>query len=62
MKSHKKLELSRETLRDLTSDVPSQYLEEVRGGEAASMSTCLHCPTTTLIVFSPTWFDCIETH
>lgn len=54
MRSRKKLELSRETLRCLTSDLASEQLVEVQGGENASLSTCLHCPTTTIIVFSPT--------
>ena len=56
MRSHKKLELSRETLRGLTSVVPSEHLVEVRGGENASLNTCLDC-VTTIISVEPTWIN-----
>ena len=52
MNSHKKLELSKETLRSLTSDLPSDRLGDVRGGGDASFGTCLQCITDKLI--SPT--------
>ena len=55
MKSHKKLELSKETLRCLTSDVPSEQLLGVRGGANASLNTCLECITTAIV--SPTWIE-----
>ena len=67
MSSHKKLELSRETLRSLTSDLPSERLVDVQGGGNASADTCISCVqcTFTIIHFSPTWFNdtcvCIET-
>jgi hypothetical protein len=53
MKSHRKLELSKETLRDLTSDLPSGKLVDVRGGNE-SLNTCLECVTT---LIAPTWVD-----
>ena len=43
MNSHKKLELSRETLRCLTSDLPSEQLVDVHGGRNASQGTCVSC-------------------
>ena len=43
MNSHKKLELSKETLRCLTSDLPSDRLAGVRGGGKASADTCVTC-------------------
>ena len=43
MNSHKKLELSKETLRCLTSDLPSGRLGDVRGGVDASQGTCISC-------------------
>lgn len=48
MNSHKKLELSKETLRCLTSDVPSEHLLDVRGGNASAHTcvSCLQCVTT----------------
>ena len=48
MKSHKKLELSKETLRCLTSDIPSERLVDVRGGVNQSINTCLECVTTAI--------------
>ena len=54
MNSHKKLELSKETLRYLTSDLPSDQLVGVRGGEGASVNTCLDCVTT---IIAATWID-----
>ena len=56
MRSHKKLELNKETLRCLTSDVPSQQLLDVRGGANASFNTCLECVTT---VVAPTLVECV---
>ncbi len=58
MNPHKKLELSKETLRCLTSDLPSQQLADVRGGGDASVGTCvtcLECVTTPII--APTWIE-----
>ena len=43
MNSHKKLELSKETLRCLTSDLPSERLGDVRGGGNDSVGTCVSC-------------------
>ena len=43
MKSHKKLKLSRETLRCLSSDLPSDRLVDVQGGGNASQGTCVSC-------------------
>ena len=57
MKSDKKLELSRETLRDLTSDLPSERLMNVRGGEGASFNTCIDCVTRILYYVEPTWLE-----
>ena len=58
MSSHKKLELSKETLRCLTSDLPSERLEDVQGGVDASVGptcvTCLDCWTT---IVAPTLID-----
>ena len=58
MKSHK-LELSKETLRCLTSDLPSQLLGDVRGGVDASQGTCISCLecATDAIDVSPTWIN-----
>lgn len=56
MKSHKKLELSKETLRCLTSDVSSESLVDVRGGVNQSFNTCLECVTT--IINPPPTLDC----
>ena len=42
MKSRKKLELSRETLRHLKSELPSDKLVSVRGGAGTGGSTCPH--------------------
>ena len=42
MNSRKKLELSRETLRHLKSEVPSDKLVSVRGGAGTGGSTCPH--------------------
>ncbi len=67
MNSHKKLELSRETLRCLTSDLPSELLVDVQGGGNASADTCVSCLqcTTTIIQVGPTWINdtcsCVET-
>lgn len=68
MKPHKKLELSKETLRCLTSDLPSQELVDVRGGANQSFNTCLECVTTifeppptlrcTTIIEPPPTLDC----
>ena len=57
MNSHKKLELSKETLRSLTSDLPSQRLEDVQGGNASQGTcvSCIQCITEKLI--SPTWIE-----
>lgn len=41
-----KLQLSKETLRDLTSELPMEGLADVRGGGDASLNTCLECVTT----------------
>lgn len=61
MSSHKKLELSRETLRSLTSDLPSERLADVQGGGDAGADTttcisCLDCVTDTIVI-APTWVD-----
>jgi hypothetical protein len=56
MKSHRKLELSKETLRCLTSDLPSEKLVDVRGGVNQSLNTCLECVTT--IIDPPPTLDC----
>lgn len=55
MESRRKLELSKETLRDLTPE----GLADVRGGGDQSFNTCLE--VRCWIVFSPTFLDCIET-
>lgn len=58
MNSHKKLELSRETLRRLTSDLPSERLAGVRGGGDASVNTCVSCiECWTTAIISPTLID-----
>lgn len=59
MKSHRKLELSRETLRCLTWDVPWDKLVDVRGGVDQSLNTCLDCEITTFNP-PPTW-ECAAT-
>lgn len=46
MTSHDKLELSKETLRFLTPELPSELLADVRGGGDESLNTCLECVTT----------------
>ncbi|HEX2058223.1 MAG TPA: hypothetical protein VHI71_07625 [Actinomycetota bacterium] len=51
----KKLELNKETLRSLTSEVPADGLARVRGG--ASLNTCIECITTPII--SPTIVECV---
>lgn len=51
----KKLELNKETLRSLTSEVPAERLANVRGG--ASLNTCIECITTPII--SPTIVECV---
>ena len=43
MNSHEKLELSKETLRCLTTDLPSERLMDVQGGGDASQGTCISC-------------------
>lgn len=68
MRSHRKLVLSKETLRCLTSDLASESLGEVRGGANQSLNTCLDCVTTiigpiptlecTTIVKPPPTLDC----
>ncbi|HEX2058224.1 MAG TPA: hypothetical protein VHI71_07630 [Actinomycetota bacterium] len=60
MESHRKLELSKETLRCLTSDLPVERLMDVRGGENHSINTCLDCITT---IFRATLVDpdCYQT-
>lgn len=52
MNSRKKLELSKETLRCLTSELPSKQLGDVRGGVNASADTCVSCLecTTTIAI------------
>ncbi len=61
MSSHKKLELSRETLRCLTSDLPSDRLMDVRGGGDGSVGTrvtCLECKTTVVTtIVAPTLIE-----
>ncbi len=58
MRSHTKLELSRETLRRLMSDVPSERLVDVQGGGNASLNTCLECVTTAVTsIVPPTWIE-----
>ena len=66
MNSHKKLELSKETLRCLSSDLPWDRLADVRGGGDAGADTttcisCLQCVIDKLI--SPTLIetDCWQT-
>lgn len=64
MNPHKKLELSKETLRCLTSDLPSNQLGDVRGGGNASADTCVSClDCTTTIAIKATWIntDCWPT-
>ncbi len=61
MNSHKKLELSKETLRCLTTDLPSERLVDVQGGGNANADTttcisCLDCVTDAIQV-SPTWIN-----
>ena len=61
MNSRKKLELSKETLRCLTSDIPSERLMNVQGGGKAGADTttcisCLDCVTDTIVI-SPTWIN-----
>jgi hypothetical protein len=56
MNSHKKLELSKETLRSLTSDLPSQRLEDVQGGNA-SQGTCISCLECVTTAVAATWID-----
>ena len=68
MKSHRKLELSKETLRCLTPDLSSDRLVGVRGGVNQSFNTCLECLTTiidppptlrcTTIIDPPPTLDC----
>ncbi len=50
MASHKKLELSKETLRCLTSD----RLADVRGGGGASVGTCVSCVECVTTIVAPT--------
>lgn len=57
MSSHKKLELSKETLRCLTSDLPAEHLLGVRGGDNASVNTCIDCWTT---IIRPS-IECVTT-
>ncbi len=57
MKSHKKLELSRETLRCLTSDLPSEHLVDVRGGGDASLNTCVTCLECMTTIVAPTLIE-----
>lgn len=57
MGSHRKLQLSKETLRCLTSDLPTEGLVGVRGGGGDSVHTCvscLECITKTTTVIAPT--------
>ena len=64
MKSDKKLQLSKETLRCLTSDLPSEQLGAVRGGGDATADTCVSClECTTTIGIKATWIntDCWTT-
>ena len=56
MESRKKLELSRETLRGLTSDVPGEGLVNVRGG-GASANTCVTCVECVTTIVAPTLID-----
>ncbi len=55
MNSHRKLELSKETLRCLTSDLPSERLADVRGG--ASAGTCISCLDCVTTAVAATWID-----
>ena len=57
MNSHKKLELSKETLRYLTSDLPSQQLVDVRGGLDPSVGTCVTCVECWTTIVKPTLLD-----
>lgn len=57
MSSHKKLELSKETLRCLTSDLPSEQLGDVRGGVNASAGTCVTCLECWTTIVAPTLID-----
>lgn len=54
MESRRKLELSKETLRCLTSDLPTEGLVGVRGGGNDSFNTCLECITKTTTIIAPT--------
>ena len=56
MESHKKLKLSKETLRCLTSDLSSETLVDVRGGVNQSINTCIECVTHT--INPPPTLDC----
>ena len=63
MNSRKKLELSKETLRCLTSDLPSERLVDVQGGRNASQGTCLSCLdcVTTIVAATLIDTDCWQT-
>ena len=56
MESRRKLELSKETLRHLTSDLPGEGLAAVRGG-AGSADTCVTCVECWTTIVKPTLIE-----